>query len=84
MLPFVKLQLAIFDVAERARMARVGSKERGASAVEYALLIALIAAVIVVAVWMIGNFVASTFHNTCTTIANKGATASGVGVCVSS
>ena len=42
--------------------------ETGASAVEYGLLVALIAAVIVVAVFALGGLVKSTFNQTCTGI----------------
>jgi pilus assembly protein Flp/PilA len=63
----VSLQPAMDDLVRRARSVRV-SKEGGASAVEYALLIALIAAVIVVAVWALGQFVLGAFDNTCASI----------------
>jgi pilus assembly protein Flp/PilA len=39
--------------------------ERGASAVEYGLLVALIAAVIVIAVVAFGGLVTSLFNDTC-------------------
>ncbi|MDQ3166026.1 MAG: Flp family type IVb pilin [Actinomycetota bacterium] len=42
--------------------------ETGASAVEYGLLVALIAAVIVLAVFALGGLVKSTFSETCTDI----------------
>ena len=42
--------------------------EEGASAVEYGLLVALIAAVVVVAVVALGGLVKSTFSDTCSTI----------------
>lgn len=42
--------------------------EEGASAVEYALLVSLIAAVVVVAVFALGTLVRNTFSDTCTTI----------------
>lgn len=42
--------------------------ERGASAVEYGLLIAGIAALIVIAVFAFGGGVKSLFTNTCTTV----------------
>ena len=53
-----------------ARLAKM--EERGASAVEYGLLIAGIAAVIVVAVMALGPIVNSAFEDTCTEI-NGGA-----------
>lgn len=43
-------------------------QECGASAVEYGLLIAAIAAVIVAAVVILGGFTSSLFTGTCTTI----------------
>ena len=46
--------------------------EEGASAVEYGLLVALIAAVVVVAVFALGSLVRSTFHNTCQGIVDSG------------
>lgn len=46
--------------------------EEGASAVEYGLLVALIAAVVVVAVFALGSLVKNTFENTCTAIEDGG------------
>ncbi len=49
--------------------------EEGASAVEYGLLVALIAAVIVLAVFALGSLVKDTFEQTCDEIqANSGVT----------
>jgi pilus assembly protein Flp/PilA len=51
--------------------ARLSEKdERGASAVEYGLLIAGIAALIVVVVFAFGGLLSSVFQNTCQTVAN--------------
>jgi pilus assembly protein Flp/PilA len=50
--------------------------EEGASAVEYGLLVALIAAVVVLAVYAIGQLVHKGFQDTCSGI-QKGVTASG-------
>lgn len=47
-------------------------EEKGASAVEYGLLVAGIAAVIVVAVFAFGGFVSNIFTNTQTAISNGG------------
>ena len=70
----VAFQLALYGVADRLRDIRTG-KEKGASAVEYALLIALIAAVIVVAVYALGKFVFNAFSTTCSSIgSNSGIT----------
>jgi Flp pilus assembly pilin Flp len=71
MRPFITTQLALVNLAERLRDLPRSAKERGASAVEYALLIALIAAVIVVAVWALGQFVLGAFHNTCASVDAK-------------
>jgi pilus assembly protein Flp/PilA len=46
--------------------------EEGASAVEYGLLVALIAAVVVVAVFALGTLVKNTFSDTCNTIQDSG------------
>ena len=52
---------------------RAKNEERGASAVEYGLLIAGIAALIVVAVFALGPIVRDAFDKTCDTIgANDG------------
>jgi pilus assembly protein Flp/PilA len=45
--------------------------EDGASAVEYGLLVAAIAALIVIIVFALGNVVKGTFDHTCDTIASK-------------
>jgi pilus assembly protein Flp/PilA len=49
--------------------------EDGASAVEYGLLIAGIAALIVAVVFIFGGVIKSAFTSTCSTIANGGASA---------
>ena len=51
-----------------APLASLGRDERGASAVEYGLLIAGIAAVIVLAVYAFGGGVNSLFQGTCDSI----------------
>ena len=53
-----------------ARLAR--AEERGASAVEYGLLIAGIAALIVVVVFALGPLLRDAFGNTCDTISTEG------------
>jgi pilus assembly protein Flp/PilA len=45
--------------------------ERGATAVEYGVMVALIAAVIIAAVVFLGNKTSSTFQCTATSIENK-------------
>ena len=57
----------IRTIASRRRDA-----ENGASAVEYGLLVALIAAVIVLAVFALGGLVKNAFTKTCSTVASKG------------
>jgi len=53
-----------------ARLAAM--EERGASAVEYGLLIAGIAALIVVAVFALGPVIKEAFTDTCSSISGKG------------
>src|SRR5665213_694267 len=48
------------------------NNDDGASAVEYGLLVAAIAAVIVVVVFALGNVVKGKIQNTCDSIANNG------------
>jgi pilus assembly protein Flp/PilA len=55
-----------------ARLAKMD--ERGASAVEYGLLIAGIAALIVVVVFAFGGLLKSVFQNTCKSVATGGGT----------
>jgi pilus assembly protein Flp/PilA len=50
-------------------VAKRRNEETGASAVEYGLLVALIAAVIVVAVFALGGFVKGAFESTCDAVA---------------
>ncbi|WP_300676354.1 Flp family type IVb pilin [Nocardioides sp.] len=56
-----------------ARLSKM--EERGASAVEYGLLIAGIAAVVVVAVVALGPVVRDAFNKTCTEITKSGSVA---------
>jgi len=46
-------------------------KEEGASAVEYGLLVAAIAALIVIIVFALGNVIKNVFQNTCDTISSN-------------
>ena len=48
--------------------------EEGASAVEYGLLVALIAAVIVLAVFALGTLVKDSFNGTCKTVKSNAGT----------
>ena len=49
------------------------SEEDGASAVEYGLLVAGIAALIVLIVFAFGGLIKNVFHDTCKTIGDKNA-----------
>lgn len=51
--------------------ARLSTEERGATAVEYGLLVALIAAVIVGIVGLLGGQVAAGFQTICTALNNN-------------
>jgi pilus assembly protein Flp/PilA len=57
--------------------------EEGASAVEYGLLVALIAAVIVLAVWALGSLVNDAFQDTCGDMTKGGSTSEEAASCVS-
>ena len=61
--------LTIMLDAKKAKM-----DERGASAVEYGLLVAGIAAIIVIAVFAFGGLVKGIFEGTSSSISNKGGT----------
>lgn len=63
MLDFVRIMLA----------ARLDRDEKGASAVEYGLLIAGIAALIVTVVFLFGTTISEVFGNTCNKVADAGA-----------
>ncbi len=58
-----------------ARLA--GTHERGASAVEYGLLIAGIAALIAVVVWTFGGVLSNVYSATCSSVGNS----AGAGSC---
>jgi pilus assembly protein Flp/PilA len=58
----------------RIRLQALRESERGASAVEYGLLVALIAAVIVGAVFLLGDALNTTFTETEACISNPTAT----------
>jgi len=66
MIDYLRIMLA----AQKARM-----DERGASAVEYGLLIAGIAALIIVVIFAFGDNVKDVFTNTCTAVAGSNGTA---------
>lgn len=52
-------------------------KEDGASAVEYGLLVAAIAALIVLIVFALGNVIQKTFSDTCGQIKSQGKSSTG-------
>jgi pilus assembly protein Flp/PilA len=52
------------------RKYQFAKNDEGASAVEYGLLVAAIAAVIVLVVFALGGIVSSVFHKTCSTISS--------------
>jgi pilus assembly protein Flp/PilA len=57
------------------------NKQEGATAVEYGLLVAAIAAVIVGVVFVLGHYVKGAFNDTCQSIAHKGSTSGASGDC---
>ncbi len=63
--------IRIFAAALTTRL-RIGS-ERGATAVEYAVMVALIAAVIILAVVFLGRTASSTFSQTGNCVSTQGA-----------
>ena len=56
----------------RIRLAALARSERGASAVEYGLLVALIAIIIIVAVSLLGSNLSAIFNKTANSIGNGG------------
>lgn len=61
-------------IAYMQALRRHARDETGASAVEYGLLVAAIAAVIVVVVFALGNVLQTKFHSTCTSVVGTGKT----------
>ncbi len=57
------------------------TKDEGASAVEYGLLVAAIAAVIVIVVFVLGGYVQGAFDDTCAGIEDGGTTNSNGDTC---
>ena len=54
-----------------AHHTRSGGDDEGASAVEYGLLVAAIAAIIILVVFALGSFVKGAFTDTCTSFKNS-------------
>ncbi len=65
----------------RTIVSRRRDAESGASAVEYGLLVALIAAVIVLAVFALGGLVKNTFSETCGDISTQSGVSAPEGDC---
>jgi pilus assembly protein Flp/PilA len=61
-------------IAYMRAVRRHARDETGASAVEYGLLVAAIAAVIVVVVFALGNVLQTKFHSTCKSVAGTATT----------
>jgi pilus assembly protein Flp/PilA len=57
------------------------TNDEGASAVEYGLLVAAIAAVIVALVFALGSYIRGAFKTSCDSIANQGVTSSNGSTC---
>ncbi len=55
----------------------LSKKDEGASAVEYGLLVAAIAAVIVIIVFALGGVIKEVFQNTCDTVSSGASTTAG-------
>ncbi len=55
-------------------MAAKRNEDKGASAVEYGLLVAAIAALIVIVVFALGGVIEEVFQNTCDTISSEAST----------
>jgi pilus assembly protein Flp/PilA len=64
----------MIDFVKRLVPHRVRDEETGASAVEYGLLVAAIAALIVLIVFALGGVVEEVFTNTCDTIESEAST----------
>lgn len=65
-----------------AFMRRVrATRDAGASAVEYGLLVAAIAAVIAAAVFALGGYINGAFTSTCKTVAANGVTSTSTNGC---
>jgi pilus assembly protein Flp/PilA len=63
----------------RAVQARAKSRDEGASAVEYGLLVAAIAAIIILLVFALGKFVKGAFKDTCDAFKSSGTAVSASG-----
>lgn len=60
-----------------AYLRKARTNDEGASAVEYGLLVAAIAAVIVLVVFALGGYVKGAFDDTCVAIEDSGASTTG-------
>jgi pilus assembly protein Flp/PilA len=68
-------------IAYMRNVRRHQKSDEGASAVEYGLLVAAIAAVIVVVVFALGGLVKDKFSKTCGNIQSSGVTSAATGKC---
>ncbi len=66
----IKLYIALQNLAARR-------DEEGASAVEYGLLVAAIAAIVVAIVFLLGGVISEVFTTTCTEVADGAGTTAG-------
>ncbi len=66
----IKLYIALQNLNARR-------DEEGASAVEYGLLVAAIAAIVVAIVFLLGGVISEVFTNTCTSVADEAGTTAG-------
>ena len=64
--------ISTFEFLSTWLRARFGDTERGASLVEYALLVALIAVICIIALQFLGNEASSSFNSTGQAIASAG------------
>lgn len=69
-----RLLLSVTTLRSRAAHTAKAARDRGSSAVEYGLMVAAVAAVIVGAVFGFGRVVAQTFDNTCAELTERSQT----------
>jgi pilus assembly protein Flp/PilA len=68
-------------IAYMRALLRYGKDDEGASAVEYGLLVAAIAAVVVVVVFALGGLVRDKFNSTCNGIKSNGSNTAASSTC---
>ena len=62
-------------IRSREELDTLARRDRGASAVEYGLLVAAIAAVIILVIFALGDNIKSLFSNTCTALKSNASAA---------